>query len=157
MPIAVITAGKDHLDWLLTRDRHISPGWVLRCLAAGEYLVAIEGAAPVGFLRYSWFWRAIPYMELIRVDEVHRRSGVGSALVAAWEAAMREQGASLLMTSSMADEPEPRAWHRRNGFVDSGALTFGALQATPEVFFVKAIEPRAIRRPTPPGSRTPRP
>lgn len=52
---------------------------------------------------------------------------------------MREAGASLVMTSSMADEPEPQAWHRRNGFVESGSLTFGRLQPTPEVFFVKPL------------------
>ncbi len=139
MTIEVSLATRAHVDWLMDHDRHISPDWVRRCVAADEVLVACLDGALAGYLRFSWFWRAIPYMELIHVLEPHRRSGIGTALVALWDSNMRAQGAELLMTSSMSDEPEPQAWHRRNGFVESGALTFGGLQPTPEVFFVKAL------------------
>jgi GNAT superfamily N-acetyltransferase len=124
---------------LTTLDAHIEPAWVRRCIATGEYFVAREAGEIVGFLRYAWFWRAMPYMELIHVREERRRDGVGSRLVAAWATAMRAEGAELLITSSMSDELEPQAWHRRNGFVESGELTFGHLQPTPEVFFVKRL------------------
>jgi hypothetical protein len=43
-------------------------------------------------------------------------SGIGRALVEQWEIAMRDEGATLLMTSSVSDETEPQAWHKKNGF-----------------------------------------
>lgn len=128
--------------WLSGVDRHVTEPWMLRCIEQDAYLIARSGDGPVGFLRHSLFWGAIPYMELIFVDAAHRRQGFGTRMFEAWQTAMRQQGARLLMTSSMSDEPEPQAWHRRNGFEPSGALTFGELQATPEVFFVKALQPR---------------
>ncbi|MCC7268907.1 MAG: GNAT family N-acetyltransferase [Caulobacteraceae bacterium] len=132
-------AGPADAEALSALDRHIDPAWVRRCLAAGEYFVAREAGEIVGFLRFTWFWRTMPYMELIQVREDRRRDGIGSRLVAAWETAMRAAGAELLITSSMSDEPGPQVWHRRNGFSESGELTFGRLQQTPEVFFVKPI------------------
>jgi hypothetical protein len=98
MNLEVRLANPADLDWLIDQDRHVSPDWVRRCVAADEILVASLDGALVGFLRFAWFWRAIPYME-----------------------------------------PEPQAWHRRNGFVEAGALTFGKLEPTPEVFFVKDL------------------
>lgn len=120
-------------------DAHIEPAWVERCVADGEYVVAREAGDIAGFLRFTWFWRTMPYMELIMVRAERRRAGVGSRMLAVWEGAMRAQGAELVITSSMADEPDPQAWHRRNGFSESGELTFGHLQPTPEVFFVKRL------------------
>lgn len=132
-------AGPADIAPLKALDPHVHPSWVERCVAAGEYVVAHEAGDIVGFLRFAWFWRTMPYMELIQVREDRRRDGIGSRLLGAWEAAMRAEGAELLITSSMADEPEPQAWRRRNGFKESGELTFGHLQPTPEVFFVKRL------------------
>lgn len=126
-------------DWLLVEDSHIPAEWVGRSISAGEYLVARVNGERRGFLRFSWFWRTIPYMELIRVADTEQRKGIGTALFQRWESDMRSKGVELLMTSSMSDEPEPQAWHRRNGFVESGSLTFGHLQKTPEIFFVKKL------------------
>ncbi len=128
-----------HLDWLKAHDVHVSPVWSARCLSLGEYRVAVIDAEPVGFLRHSWFWGTIPYMELVLVLAPVRRHGIGTALLKHWEAAMILRGARFLMTSSMADEPEPQAWHRRNGYRETGQLTFGSMQPTPEVFFIKEI------------------
>ena len=85
------------------------------------------------------FWGNIPYMDLIRVLEIHRQRGVGSGLLRFWEREMKKRGAKTLMTSSMTDEPEPQIWHKRNGFRECGQLTFGRQQPTPEVFFVKDL------------------
>jgi len=137
--IEIAPATPSDRDWLIALDSHIPKGWVDRCIAAGEYLIARVGGERHGFLRFTWFWRTVPYMELIRVIDTERRKGIGTALFQRWESDMRAKGAELLMTSSMSDEPEPQTWHRRNGFAESGSLAFGHLQPTPEVFFVKRI------------------
>lgn len=108
-------------------------------MSLGEYIIAEQEDEPVGFLRFSWFWGTIPFMDLIFVLPECQRSGIGTALFRYWEAAMREMGATLVMTSSQSDEAEPQAWHRRNGFFDAGSVSFGHLQPIPEVFLVKDL------------------
>lgn len=134
-----IVASAADVDWLIEQDEHVSADWTVRCVALKEYFVAVEGDVRRGFLRFSRFWGRIPYLEMIQVDPAWRGVGIGYGLLQAWEEAMRAEGASLLMTSAMSDEPDPQAWHRMNGYERSGELTFGALQATPEVFFVKTL------------------
>ncbi|MBB3164554.1 ribosomal protein S18 acetylase RimI-like enzyme [Rhizobium laguerreae] len=78
-------------------------------------------------------------MEMIRVLPGYRRSGVGTTLFLAWEKAMRDDGARMLMTSSECDESRPQDWHRRNGFSETGAIELPGLQLVPEIFFIKQI------------------
>ncbi|API54247.1 GNAT family N-acetyltransferase [Rhizobium leguminosarum] len=137
--VVVASAGRADIDWLVREDASAGEAWVSRCVALGEYLVAREAGEIVGFLRFSRFWGRVPYMEMIRVLPGHRRSGVGTALFLAWEDAMRDDGARLLMTSSECDESRPQDWHRRNGFSETGAIELPGLQSVPEVFFIKRI------------------
>jgi ribosomal protein S18 acetylase RimI-like enzyme len=137
--VQIGSAGAVDVPWLLRADQHVPESWVRRCVSLDEYLMARMGGETVGFLRYSMFWGQVPFMDMIHVDAGHRRRGLGSAMFHAWQEQMRSRGASVLMTSSMEDEPEPQAWHRRNGFEPSGALTFGPVQQTPELFFIKSL------------------
>ncbi|MBY3038016.1 GNAT family N-acetyltransferase [Rhizobium laguerreae] len=137
--VEVASAGRADMDWLVREDASAGEAWVSRCVALGEYLVAREADEIVGFLRFSRFWGRVPYMEMIRVLPGHRQSGVGTALFLAWEKAMRDDGARMLMTSSECDESRPQHWHRRNGFSETGAIELPGLQAVPEVFFIKQI------------------
>jgi ribosomal protein S18 acetylase RimI-like enzyme len=137
MSLKVASAQKRHIDWLIAHDQHVGQRWVMRCASLGEYLVADLDDKPVGFLRFSWFWSLIPYMDMINVIPDHRNRGIGTALFTRWEEVMRESGATLLMTSSESDESEPQAWHRRNGFHEAGSISH--LQPVAEVFFVKHL------------------
>lgn len=126
-------------EWLADRDDCVTARWVDRCLSHGEYVVAQEQGRLVGFLRFSFFWGNIPYMEMIRVDEGDRGRGVGTRLVGFWSEEMDRRGAQVLLTSATADEPEARAWHERNGFVECGWLALAQYQAAPEVFFARNL------------------
>lgn len=138
--VTVTGAETGDFDVLSAKDEHVSPKWVRRCISLGEYLVARDDAGKmIGFLRFSMFWGTIPYMDMIVVDEAVRGQGTGRALLAAWEQKMKNAGATLVMTSAMSDEPAPLNWHKSNGFTESGTLTFGSLQTTPEQFLVKEI------------------
>ena len=130
---------KSDFEWFRENDHHVGSEWIERCLNHAEYILAVEGHNTNGFLRFSLFWGKIPYMDLIWVVPNHRRQGLGTALLGFWEREMRQRGATVLMTSSVADELEPQAWHKRNGFKECGQLTFGHLAPTPEVFFVKDL------------------
>lgn len=137
--VEVASASQADIDWLVLEDTNVGQPWVSRCVALGEYLVAREAGEIVGFLRFSRFWGKVPYMEMIRIQPAYRRSGVGTAMFLVWEAAMRAEGARMLMTSSECDESRPQDWHRRNGFTETGAIEFPGLQSVPEVFFIKHI------------------
>ncbi|MGG4604148.1 GNAT family N-acetyltransferase [Paenalcaligenes sp. Me131] len=139
MTLVVTIATTAHQDWLVAHDTEVAPSWVQRCVAQNEYIVAERQGQLVGFLRYSLFWGKIPFMDMIRVQPEHQRRGVGRALLHHWERLMLDAGATLLMTSAQADEPEPLAWHQRNGFREAGAVQFGPLQAAAEVFLLKAV------------------
>jgi ribosomal protein S18 acetylase RimI-like enzyme len=139
MNFDVCFAKTQHMEWLSRHDPHVPDHWVKRCITNSEYIIALAKDNPVGFLRYSWFWGAVPYMDMIQVSPEHRRCGIGKSLFRFWETAMREQHAITLMTSSVADEPEPRAWHQSNGFRESGSVSFGAFQPEAEVFLIKDL------------------
>jgi len=129
----------DDLVWLAQADQHVSAIWVERCIAQREYIVALLEGERAGFLRYSWFWGSIPYMDMILIDESRQRRGIGTRLFEFWETEMRAHGARTLMTSSESSETAPQAWHRRNGFEPCGQLTFGQWQSDAELFFVKDL------------------
>jgi predicted GNAT superfamily acetyltransferase len=137
--VDVAKPSRTDAEWLLRHDPHVGEPWVLRCIDLGEYFVASGQSDIVGFLRFSFFWGRIPYMEMIWVSSVHRRSGVGTALFRRWEDEMRRDAYGMLMTSSEADEPEPQDWHRRNGFSEIGSIKLPSIQSVSEVFFVKQI------------------
>lgn len=138
--VEIAKAGQSDKEWLLREDHRVGETWVSRCIALGEYLIAREEGEIVGFLRFSRFWGRIPYMEMIRVLDGHRRSGVGTALFLIWEKEMRDSGARLLMTSSECDESRPQDWHRRNGFSETGSIDLPGIQLVPEVFFLKKLD-----------------
>lgn len=138
--VEVSKPGQTDKEWLLREDNHVGEAWISRCIDLGEYLIACEQGEIVGFLRFSRFWGRIPYMEMIRVLDGHRWSGVGTALFLAWEKDMRESGARLLMTSSECDESRPQDWHRRNGFFETGSIELPGIQTVPEVFFLKKLD-----------------
>jgi len=132
-------ANGDDLAWLLEHDRHVDDAWTSRCIAADEYLICEVAGTRAGFMRHSLFWGTIPYMDMIFVLQRYRYQGAGTLLLEAWETRMRAAGATILMTSATAGEKAPQAWHRRNGFEESGRLTFGRHDPSPETFFVKDL------------------
>ena len=132
-------ADEEDLSWLVEKDHHVRDHWVSRCIALKEYLICERETVRIGFLRYSLFWGAIPYMDMIFVLDRHRRSGAGTALFESWETKMAAGGATILMTSSETNEKEPREWHRRNGFEECGRLAFGHLGMPSETFLVKNL------------------
>lgn len=137
MRVDVNLAQASDLAWLAQHDTHVSSDWVASCISAGEYIIAFADDARVAYLRFSWFWRTIPYMEMIFVLPDHRRKGFGTRMLAFWEARMAAAGARALLTSSVGEEAEPQAWHARNGYRPCGILELAPLQAEPERFFIK--------------------
>ena len=127
--------------WLKENDIHVvNDAWIKRCLAHNEYLVARrQDSTNIGFLRFSYFWGNIPYMDMIRINEENQKTGVGTQLVRFWEKKMKSNGAALCMTSSLENEPEPLNWHKRNGYIPTGQIHFKSIDQYPEIFLIKEL------------------
>jgi ribosomal protein S18 acetylase RimI-like enzyme len=114
-------AGAADLDYLVTQDRHLSPGVLEQKVERSEILVLWHDDRRAGALRFGYFWDEIPFMNLLWVQEGLRDRGFGTRLVSFWEDEMRESGHEIVMTSTLSNE---RAQHlyRRLGYRDCGAL-----------------------------------
>lgn len=136
--ITVRTATENDLPFV-SQDGHLPDPIVRRKVSEGDVFLALRAHEPVGYLRLEWLWSKLPYIELVRVMEPHRRVGVGKVLLAHVEAEVVARGHRALYSSSQADEPEPQAWHRRMGFEECGLLAGLNEGGVGEVFFRKPL------------------
>ena len=79
-------------------------------------------APVVGVLRYSLFWRTIPFLDLLYIDDAYRRQGFGTQMMHDWETEMKKRGYKYVMTSTQADESawqfyEKLGYHKVGGFL----------------------------------------
>lgn len=130
-------AAQADADFLLREDKHIAPEEIRMLLSRGRYFLAQQDGESIGWLRWNLFWDNTPFLNMIYVLEPFRRSGMGSALLAAWETEMRTAGYSMVMTSSLSDE-QGQFFYRKHCYRDAGALLLPGEAA--EIFFVKHLK-----------------
>ncbi|TVQ51229.1 MAG: GNAT family N-acetyltransferase [Phycisphaerales bacterium] len=118
---AIEFALKADLEWLVRHDKHVDRAILEKKLIRQEVLVARSNDGIMGWLRYSLFWDSIPFINMLVVLENHRRRTVGSSLVQYFEAHMKEQGHSRVMTSTQSDE-SGQHFFRKVGYEDVGSL-----------------------------------
>ena len=88
MTVTVRLAAHADVDWLAANDRHLERRTLDEKVARAEILVADLAAAPIGWLRWSYFWDQIPFMNLLQVDVALRGRSYGRTLTLAWEQRM---------------------------------------------------------------------
>ena len=108
-------------DYLMKNDRHVTPEMIRRRFEQNEIIVIRDDERPLGWLRYGYFWDAIPFMYMLYVEEEYRRKGLGTKLVKFWENEMRRNKHDKVMTSSMSHE-QGQYFYRKLGYKDCGAL-----------------------------------
>ncbi len=118
---SIAFAGPGDLDYLASKDPHVSPDAIREKIGRREILVLLHEGRRAGFLRFGYFWDRIPFINLLWVDEGSRGAGLGTRLISFWENEMRELGHDVVMTSTLSSE---RAQHlyRRLGYEDCGSL-----------------------------------
>lgn len=118
----MITLATDaHVEFLNAHDRHITADVLTRKIRDGQLLIVLQDDAPVGWLRWGYFWDSIPFMNMLYLIEPYRQRGLGRRLTDNWHGRMRKAGHNMVMTSTLANEPAQH-FYRKLGYVDSGAL-----------------------------------
>ena len=103
-------------------------------IEAGECHLAVIEGAPVGYgiLNRGFFSR--PWIELLFVPEIHRRRGVGNALLEHME---RACGESRIWTSTELPNLPMQSLLKNRGYQLTGVVE--NLQKNPEVFYFKDL------------------
>ena len=117
--ITIKTAGTFDFAELYSNDKHISREMLDKKITDGEILIAELDGVFLGFLRFSFFWDEIPFMNMLVVVDGFRGHGVGTLLVSSWENKMREQGFKKVMTSTLESE-SAKHFYRKLGYTDLG-------------------------------------
>jgi len=138
--IEVRFANPTDLDDCIALDHPTMPAEVIkRKIGQREIIVAENAGQLVGYLRLEYLWSLVPYIGLIWVVEDQRQQGIGKTLLCYLEDALREQGHTVLYSSSQANEPEPQAWHRHVGFEECGFIAGINVGGIGEIFFRKDL------------------
>ncbi len=104
-------AKQEDLPILFTMDHHIETDFLTRAVLEKRVFVA-ELAGIVGWLRYSYFWESIPFMDMLVVVEEQRHRGYGSKLVDYFEQYLKELGHTVVMTSTSAVENSQHLYYQ---------------------------------------------
>lgn len=129
-------AGQADAPRIAGLDKHIAQEELKSLLCLGRVLIAEEGGALAGWLRWNLFWDNTPFMNLLFLLEPYRGFGYGKQLVQYWEEQMRLAGHRRVMTSTLSSEGAQH-FYRKLGYVDCGALL---LPGEPlEIFFTKEL------------------
>lgn len=121
MDVEIATATTADYDQLVRLDHHVPPEVIAHKIPMGEIMVVRIDSTVIGWLRFGYFWDNIPFMNMLTVQEAYRGRGIGTQLTTAWEQAMRAQGYTEVLTSTLANE-RGQFLYRRLGYQDCGAL-----------------------------------
>ena len=129
-------AGPEDFDYLVEMDPHVRSDVLKRKIDRQEVIVLWRDDQRAGWLRYGYFWDALPFMNMLYVRDELRGQGLGTRLVMFWETEMRESGYDRVMTSTLSDE-NAQHFYRKLGYEDRGCLL---LPGEPlEILFVKPL------------------
>ncbi len=121
-------------------DHAVDKQKVERLIVQQQYIIAEVDDRIVGLIRLEYIWTTLPYMGLIWILPDYRKRGLSKQLLRYLCVYLRDHRHQQLFSSSQANEPEPQAWHRYVGFVDSGCVRGANEGGIDEVVFRLNIE-----------------
>lgn len=127
-------------DWeaVSRYDSHIPTQRLKTCIQNRQIYILRDTQGQIwGVLRYSLFWQTVPFVDLLYLDEKYRGRGLGSGMMAAWEAEMRRMGYRFVMLSTQADETAWR-FYEKIGYRKIGAFN-PPEQAAEEMLYAKNL------------------
>ena len=89
---------------LCEHDKHITPHELSLSIGSKHIYIAEENGEFAGWLRYNLFWDNTPFMNMLYILEYYRGKGYGRQLTVHWEKQMKQNGFSVVMTSTVSSE-----------------------------------------------------
>jgi ribosomal protein S18 acetylase RimI-like enzyme len=129
-------AGEKDYKYILENDKHISKDLIESKIKKNEIYIVRENNVIIGWLRFSFFWDSIPFLNMIYINEEFQNHNIGKKLVLFWENLMKDKGYKMVMTSTLSNE-NAQHFYRKLQYKDSGSLL---LENEPlEIIFTKKI------------------
>lgn len=129
-------AGEKDYKYILENDKHISKDLIESKIKKNEIYIVRENNVIIGWLRFSFFWDNIPFLNMIYINEEFQNHNIGKKLVLFWENLMKDKGYKMVMTSTLSNE-NAQHFYRKLQYKDSGSLL---LENEPlEIIFTKKI------------------
>ena len=135
--VIVRLATASDIGILLLHDRHVSENILEQAVEARHVMVIEEDGGFAGWLRWSLFWDSIPFLNMLFLLQPFRHRGLGRTFITTWEALLRKEGYSQVMTSTQVNE-EGLFFYRKLGYTDCGCL-FPPNQNIMEIFLRKTL------------------
>ncbi|MCJ7801659.1 MAG: GNAT family N-acetyltransferase [Candidatus Marinimicrobia bacterium] len=140
MQNVLISFATKHDNLFLIENTQLSHKTLNQKLLNNEILVAKSDRKSIGLLILDFLWNHIPFISFIWVDEKYRRLGVGKVLLIFLENYLIENNNEQLISSSMENAKDARAWHQHMGFKVCGTIAEINDDNTGEVFFKKSLK-----------------
>jgi len=130
-------AAEADLDCLLPFE-YLGRETLSRCARDGLVYAVETNGEIVGVLRYSLFWQAIPFLDLVFLAPEARGKGLGTECLRFREAEMKRRGFSHLLTSTQAGETVWR-FYEKLGYKRVGGF-YPPNQEAEELIYSKRLE-----------------
>lgn len=98
------------------------PEFIQARMNSGYVFLAQVDDKPTGLLIYSIWWGNCPFIELIKIHPEFQRVGIGSQLLDAAKAELKEKGFIELISSTEAINNMGLAFHQKQGFKPLNSL-----------------------------------
>ncbi|ALS35681.1 GNAT superfamily N-acetyltransferase [Enterococcus rotai] len=121
------------LDLLAIHDTHI-PQERLRLAIEENRILIIEENEMIGWLRFSFFWESIPFVDMLFILEPFRRKQYGTDLMHFFEREMIVQGFKELMLSTSSEE------YSQHLYLKLGFKTVGGFFPTNEPYEIMMVK-----------------
>lgn len=105
-----------------------------------EVIVAVQSDHKIaGCLRFDYLWSKRPFIASIEVRPDAQRKGIGTQLLNWFIQQMQHAGHKQIYSSTMFDNQLSQNWHRKNHFIECGAMTGINRDGVGELFFSRSI------------------
>lgn len=135
----ILFAQDKHLDGCKALENHPNDEWILKAINHQEIIIAILANELIGYLKFTYFWQGLPFIQLIKVKKELRGNGTGKAMLQFLEDYTKQQGQHVILSSSQANEVGPNRWHLSMGFSKSGVLEAINEGGIDEILYMKSV------------------
>lgn len=132
-------ADLNDLESCVELDLHKNIDKIKNKISMKEVIVAEINNEVIGCLKIEYIWTHLPFISYIVIKKEFRASGVGKSMLSFLEKYLKDNGQTILLSSTMSDAVNPQKWHLKMGFVECGMLCGINDDGVGEIFFKKVL------------------